>query len=459
MRIDPDRSLVHWQRVFKKGQQMRKNITKANYEGWRIFANYDRPVAKLTPDLDLNSVKMKMGDLPKLSVNDDLKIDWDDKYLVVFHFMRSEGESCTIRVWDIENEPRLLYGVEKGFECITDKVYVTKKSVVIVPSWPLEADALVMTLGIDENNRTMDTLGRFRFPDDKAMRAIDNHWEHTQLRVVKDMAMVVLKSPEWQCVIVDIPDCNLKYSVSFQEVPDDFDCQQIRSYKSTAMILFAHKNKESENCLVTMDVSHESSETRLRSVYRCKDTVDAALFIDPEEVFLLKRNGDVVLFDPNSKEELYKVKNPSPEKDLPQNEYQLFVNRKEQICVMQSSAEVPGGRNIKVYSYDRILQYTINLDFCQYGLSRDESICIYTNGAFLAAADSKKFAFFNVKNGKYVGELRVPCHLERAKGKEEKFCIFEQTGLSQFIFDEDKLIAVHDYERSYPAVLDIYKFW
>ena len=32
----------------------------------------------------------------------------------------------------------------------------------------------------------------------------------------------------------------------------------------------------------------------------------------------------------------------------PQSEYQLFVNRKEQICVMQSAAEVPHGRNIKV---------------------------------------------------------------------------------------------------------------
>ena len=29
--------------------------------------------------------------------------------LVVCHFFRSEGESCTLRVWDIENEPRFVY--------------------------------------------------------------------------------------------------------------------------------------------------------------------------------------------------------------------------------------------------------------------------------------------------------------------------------------------------------------
>ena len=44
-------------------------------------------------------------------------------------------------------------------------------------------------------------------------------------------------------------------------------------------------------------------------------------------------------------------------------------------------------------------------------------------------------------------------------GKEEKDCMFEQTGLGLFVFDENRLIAVHDYERSFPAVLDIYKFW
>ena len=76
------------------------------------------------------------------------------------------------------------------------------------------------------------------------------------------------------------------------------------------------------------------------------------------------------------------------------------MNRKEQICVMQSSSEVSTGRNINVYSYDRKLMYTLNLDLVKYGLSRDESICIYTNAAFLAAADSKKFVIFDVKTGR-----------------------------------------------------------
>ena len=147
-------------------------------------------MAKLTPDLDLNEVKKDMGDFAKLSVNDDLKIDWDDKQLVVFHFFRSEGESCTIRVWDIENEPKFVYAVEKGIECITDKVFVYDGHVVIVPSWPLSARAVVMTLSISDR---MSEVGKFLFKDGPTQDAIDENWEHTQLRVVKDKAMVVCR--------------------------------------------------------------------------------------------------------------------------------------------------------------------------------------------------------------------------------------------------------------------------
>ena len=190
MRIKPPDDYDHWRKVYLRGLQMRRNIIGSNFEGWRIYANTQKPVAKLTPDLDLNDVKKEMGEFAKLSVNDDLKIDWDDKKLVVFHFFRSEGESCTIRVWDIEHEPRFDYAVEKGIECITDKVFVHDGHVVIVPSWPLSARAVVMTLSIENQ---MSEVGKFLFRDADIQSAIDDNWEHTQLRVVKDKAMVVCR--------------------------------------------------------------------------------------------------------------------------------------------------------------------------------------------------------------------------------------------------------------------------
>ena len=54
--------------------------------------------------------------------------------------------------------------------------------------------------------------------------------------------------------------------------------------------------EESNNQLVTIDVGapdvssgpSESSGTKLRSIYACNDTVDVALFTDPEEIYLMK---------------------------------------------------------------------------------------------------------------------------------------------------------------------------
>ena len=42
--------------------------------------------------LKRNVIFQKMMNYPKLSVNDDLKIDWDDHHLVVFHFFRGDGK-------------------------------------------------------------------------------------------------------------------------------------------------------------------------------------------------------------------------------------------------------------------------------------------------------------------------------------------------------------------------------
>jgi hypothetical protein len=49
------------------------------FQGWRLFSNSNCPVTELSPGLDMNTVKKRLGTFPKLLHNDDLKIDWDDK--------------------------------------------------------------------------------------------------------------------------------------------------------------------------------------------------------------------------------------------------------------------------------------------------------------------------------------------------------------------------------------------
>ena len=77
----------------------------------------------------------------------------------------------------------------------------------------------------------------------------------------------------------------------------------------------------------------------------------------------------------------------------------------------------------------------------------------------MAVANSQKLLLFHVKTGKYAGSITIPNHMVRANGKKDDDCTFEPIGLNLIIFNEDKLIAVHDYERKFPSVVDIYKFW
>ena len=80
MRIRPPDDYESWRKVYLRGLEMRRNIISGNFEGWRIYANSEVPVAKLTPDLDLNEVKKDMGEFAKLSVNGKILslFDFDD---------------------------------------------------------------------------------------------------------------------------------------------------------------------------------------------------------------------------------------------------------------------------------------------------------------------------------------------------------------------------------------------
>lgn len=88
LRVDLVGEMPQHKKVFRRGIQMRKNLLAGNFRGWRTFANQNQPLLEIAPDLDQLEVKMKMGDFPKMYANDDIKVDWDEKHLVIFHFLR-----------------------------------------------------------------------------------------------------------------------------------------------------------------------------------------------------------------------------------------------------------------------------------------------------------------------------------------------------------------------------------
>jgi hypothetical protein len=63
-----------------------------------------------------------------------------------------------------------MYQINKGKDYVTDKFAVHKGHVVIVPSWPMTAQAIVMTLSIQNG---MNVVGKFLFQTASKQDAID----------------------------------------------------------------------------------------------------------------------------------------------------------------------------------------------------------------------------------------------------------------------------------------------
>ena len=67
----------------------------------------------------------------------------------------------------------MLFTSHGTIACINEfdyKVFVHKGHVVIVPSWPLTAGAVIMTLSIEKE---MEVVGKFLFENEEKKRKID----------------------------------------------------------------------------------------------------------------------------------------------------------------------------------------------------------------------------------------------------------------------------------------------
>jgi hypothetical protein len=126
---------------------------------------------------------------------------------------------------------------------------------------------------------------------------------------------------------------------------------------------------------------------------------------------------------------------------------------------LQAAHTTVCGRSVKVFDVSGLEKFQINLDIWRYGLNRDESLCIYTNGAFLAVANSQKILLFHRRTGNNLGVYDIPIHLDPTKGRYQNQCLSNTIGLNLMQFDEDRLIAVHNYDRTFPSVVDIFNFW
>ena len=63
--------------------------------------------------------------------------------------------------------------------------------------------------------------------------------------------------------------------------------------------------------LVTLDICPNTG-SKVRSYYSATSVTDVALYTEPEEIYLMKKNGSVVLYDATNMTETVKIKSPAP---------------------------------------------------------------------------------------------------------------------------------------------------
>ena len=210
--------------------------------------------------------------------------------------------------------------------------------------------------------------------------------------------MVVYKAPEWKVLVIQLPSCTPTHHLSLDQVGPMYECQ-LRSYMSTAVMLFT--KKKSDVCtLVTMDIVAHNEDPGLLSYYNTTGINHLAPIESLEEIHCLKKEGSVVVHDAINKTKTVKIEEQLKMMFLSQSEadltkFQLLVNGKDEICVMQSASTPKMGPHINVHTYSGQWQYKINLD--QFGLC--SKIKMSCNGAFLVITDSKKLLFLEIKTG------------------------------------------------------------
>ena len=125
---------------------------------------------------------------------------------------------------------------------------------------------------------------------------------------------------------------------------------------------------------------------------------------------------------------------------------------------MQGSPATIEGRFVKILNFAGEERLRINLDLLEYKLSRNSSLKLCVHKKFIAVADSKTVLLFNNTTGQKMVAIDVPKVFQKHLSKNREKC-GSPDGMSKIVFHQDRLIVVRDTERTFPSVVDFYKFW
>lgn len=444
-------------KIYKRGLKMKKNIINSNYRGYRIYANESLPISQILADSDIFEIKKSLGDYPILDDKDNIVVEWNEQYLVVFKIFNSNenGDATKIWVYDIKQNPKILYMIDKGNDYVINKMVVFEDYIIGIPSWPLSAQAIVLTWSIKNE---MNVIGKYLFENQEEQTKINTFWRYTMLNVIKYLkqGVVIYSFPEWNCLIVDLPSCTPLKHLNLDFINPDSDCLQFRNYMSTVTLIMC-LDDELFNLIV---LNIDGVKSKVKVYTDCPYVKSVAIYPNENFIYLLEEKGNIYRYNATIFKLNLVVENiwyTQINEFLPNPIYEMFISSRQDLCLLQNKADAKIGRFVKVFNSDGQEVYHINLDLWKFGLSCNKSIYFYANNDFLIIANPTKILLFYIKTGKYVGYLSILNHPENSKGKE--FKSYDTSHLEAVCFDEYRLILIHNYEFKFPSIIDLYYFW
>lgn len=192
---------------------------------------------------------------------------------------------------------------------------------------------------------------------------------------------------------------------------------------------------------------------------------DCAIYPRNEAIYTLADNGNIYLLTVDRSTGIcrqdLKLDNHVRHRRVPPScsflpYYMMFIAKNNDLCLLQSAADMDCGRYIYVCDKNGTPRFSINLGESFPIVPVNTSLCLYTFADLLMVTSSEKLWMFDFHDGKYLGKLKFEPHQDGG-GKDKQG--FHLTGLNTLRPSEGKLVAVHDIDRCYPSVADILKFW
>ena len=503
----------HWQKVFLRGLQMRRNVCQGRFEMWRLYlTDHDHlPVKKLTKDTTWRELRSSHRSSKYNTVDRRVRIHryWTEEYMIAIQY-RKQKEINDLFVWEWHEcqNPKFRY-VFPMYDLYPEGVspmafFLWKKYIVLMPNEGHERNSSLLRalIRVHDLSDTMRLVGSYDLPENGRKRrmnqALNNEYsyEAAHLHKMGDYAVGLVRVPEFYVYMFSLPDCRLVRETRLEfgiEKPlelDDLE-QKFMAKKGVMYFMFNDPNfvnnaSDNDACLsrlVMLDFtdflresrSEKSAEIHMRIdewFDSGVDYIEKVSLVNSRKLACILHSGRLVIKEVEDclSKAFFRTSNVAnvkcPERLMDEmNRFFAYENVEEPTMVVSRDGDVvivmqhySTGRKIHAYetSKGRLL-YTIHLDNqLKFQLNGQANVLsIDMDGNFICVADLDQIVIWNARNGHFVRTIAIPAHY---RVRDDEGDSFAWRGHTDFAFAEDGLVVVHGH-RNFPIAADILLFW